>query len=260
MRGLEQRARRAAPATTLTDDPVRRSSHSSETTSLQRSTGCPILQERRSGTGTHPLAAASMHPRSSPLRSPDTAGWTDRRPAGAAAKYRNTAPARFDRGTGRDGIDHRRSQPIQAFVSVRFRRPFVDQLREVTDVSQGSSGRRRQRRPRRLDEIEANEIALLPFVARHLPPRHRLERPGVAGARPARPLGDAPFLAAIAGEKHHDLVRLAKLVGPEDQGFGLIDRHRYILFTVAVRGFAVRGFGNPGNQRVLGFVELPSWL
>src|SRR6185295_14140260 len=40
-----------------------------------------------------------------------------------------------------------------------------------------------------------------------------------------RVLRHAALLAAIAGEKHHDPIRLTELVGPQDQRFGGVERH-----------------------------------
>ena len=77
----------------------------------------------------------------------------------------------------------------------------------------------------RLRVVQADQLAPLFLEIGDTHVRQRLERADEVRLRPARTLGDTPFLAAIARQKHHNPVRFAELVGSENERVRAVEGH-----------------------------------
>ena len=99
-------------------------------------------------------------------------------------------------------------------MTVGLRRPLVDELGEVLGVPERLAIDRRQRRPRRLDVIEAHQISPLALDIAHTTARERLECPAEPPAALPRVFRHTALLAAIARQEHDDAIRLTEPVRP----------------------------------------------
>ena len=103
----------------------------------------------------------------------------------------------LDRRAGDERVHHRRPEPVQPLVNLCFRRPFVDQLRKIANVTERRGRRikrpdRRQRGRDRFHIVDADEIAELAFVG---------TRPRPASSVPAHP--NTATAAAAPLSRHH---------------------------------------------------------
>src|SRR5438309_2198762 len=84
-----------------------------------------------------------------------------------------------------------------ARVRITLLRPLVDQLGEVTHIRERIAVDRGQRRPRRLDIVDEDEIPALALVVRDTAAREGLERAPEPPAAQACILGHTSLLSAI---------------------------------------------------------------
>src|SRR5262249_56843992 len=89
----------------------------------------------------------------------------------------------------RHRVHHRRAETEQRLVRVGFLRPFVDELGEVAGVAERVAVGGQERRPHRLDVLEAHQIAALALDVADAAAGQRLER---AAEPPPAPPGGLP--------------------------------------------------------------------
>ena len=122
-----------------------------------------------------------------------------------------------DRDVGGQRFDDRRAEAEQLLVGVVLRRPLVDQLGEVADVAEGFGMEGGERRPLGVGVVQRHQLAALLLEVDDRGAGQWFEGAPKPGAKPPRPFGHAALLAAVAGQEHHDAVRVVQLVGAENQ-------------------------------------------